>query len=112
LKELFPATSNKPRLVIHAMVVLASEGSRSGRMWAGELGVGHAKLGVRWVLASSSTDYDSETLFLGNSHYYANSAGDGCADICQKDAGDRALDKMTEAVAHDIFSEVKAHVKN
>jgi hypothetical protein len=107
LKELFPVVaSNKPRVVIHALVVLASEGSRSGRFWAGELGVGHAKLGVRWVLASST---DSKTLFLGNSEYKTSSAGLGCADICQNDAGDQALDKMTEAVAHDIFRKVKAH---
>ena len=112
LIELFPATSSsmKPRVVIHAVVVLASEGSRSGRILAGELGVGHAKLGVRWALASSMTD--SETLFLGNTHFKTSSAGIGCADVCQTDAGDRALEKMTEAVAHKIFKQVKAHAEN
>jgi hypothetical protein len=110
LNELFPAASiKKPRVVIHAVVVLASEGSRSGRFWAAELGVGHAKLEVRWVLASST---DSETLFLGHIHYKTSSAGCGLADMCQNDAGDRALDKMTEAVVHDIFMKVKAHAKN
>jgi hypothetical protein len=116
LKELFPAASrNEPRVVIHAMVVLASEGSRSGRIWAAEFGVGLAKLRVKWVLASSTGrckhGKDYEKLFLGNSHLRTSSAGIGCADVCQEDAGDRALDKMTEAVAHDIFRAVKAHAK-
>jgi hypothetical protein len=109
LKELFPATaSNKPKVVIHARVVLASEGSRAGRFWAAEFGVGYAKLGVRWVLASSSST-DSETYFLGNADYKTNSAGCGIADLCQNNAGDQALDNMTDNVADDIFRKVQAH---
>jgi hypothetical protein len=110
LKELFPAAtaSNKPKVVIHARVVLASEGSLSGRFWCAELGVGHAKLRVRWVLASSSST-DSKTFFLGNAEYKTSSAGCGFADLCQNNAGDQALDSMTDKVAHDVFRKVQAH---
>jgi hypothetical protein len=116
LRELFPAAStNKPRVVIHAMVVLASEGSRLGRFCCAEFGVGLAKLGVTWVLASSTDSYhsnDCETLFLGKSPYKISSAGCGFADIFQNDAGDQALEMMTEAVVWDIFRKVKAHTNH
>jgi hypothetical protein len=116
LRELFPAaSSNKPRVVIHAMVVLASEGSRLGRFCCAEFGVGLAKLEVRWVLASSTDSYhsnDCETLFLGKSPYKISSAGCGFADIFQNDAGDQALEMMTEAVVWDIFRKVKAHTNH
>ena len=73
--------------------MLASEGSRAGRFWAAELGVGLAKLALLWKI---SLDGAPSTIYMGSRVYQTSDAGCGLADVCQRDAGDRALDIMAE----------------
>ena len=98
------------QLVLNVCLVLASEGSRAARFWAAEFGFGLAKLAVLWKLSSSTTttsDDSFNTIYMGSRMAKASSAGCGLADMCQSDAGDRALDVMAEQVTQAIQKYMK-----
>ena len=103
LKENFKATTKDATHLLNCEINIASEGSRLGRFMAAEMGVGLAKLRVTWELLERD---DSKGSFVtkvnGSTLFETSSAGCGAADICQSDAGDRALDIMTQRIAIQI----------
>ena len=106
LKENFKATTKAATHMLNCEINIASEGSRLGRFMAAELGVGLAKLRVTWELLERDSTGSFITTVNGASLYETSSAGCGIADICQSDAGDRALDIMTQRIAVQIHKAV------
>lgn len=77
-----------------------------GRIWCGELGVGHAKLVMQWCLA------DSQTVYMGERMFARDSAGIGCEDLAG-DAGPACVRsmayRMTEKMIRSVKKQVSGH---
>jgi hypothetical protein len=103
LTSFYPCDPDTAQFFLHARVTMASEGSRKARIWAAELGHGHAKFAARWVLTDKQDNVISSNFIMETSD-----AGCGAADLYQSDAGDRALEIMARTGAEKIIQAIQA----
>ena len=93
-----------PKLYIR--ICIASEGSRKARIWAAELGYGHAKLMVEWIL------HGRGHVWRNGCSYYTDDGGDGFVDLCCSTVGDVALEKMKDEYVNNMVRLLKIDNKN
>ena len=109
-RELMATYTTSPdkqvRFCLYPRVRVASEGSRSARIWAAELGRGHAKLEVHWELVDANSNNKDNVVYISETFLQTSDAGCGAADLCQSDAGDRALEIMVQRCAESIVKSI------
>ena len=86
-------------------VVVASDGSRGGRMFAAELGMGWVKLSLAWILTKKE---GGEAVGYGSINE-KDSGACGFADICSGTYGEVMLtNKLTDQAVNNIIKSVSA----
>mmetsp|Transcript_19835 Transcript_19835/g.27531 ORF Transcript_19835/g.27531 Transcript_19835/m.27531 type:complete len:201 (+) Transcript_19835:139-741(+) len=89
--------------VLEVIVVLASDGSRCGRFWAAEFGVGLAKIGVLYILHTR----DASNVIKAGRRGSTSSLACGFADLCDRDAGVyHVVNRMASEVAYKVDATV------
>lgn len=106
----FPSTSssnNEDAVTLYITISACSEGSRWGRIWCGELGVGWAVLRVGWCLLTQGGD----PLTKPCTEVFRDSGAVGFQDLCNAHHGEnQVLDSMCFLAANHVGAKAKAAI--